>query len=172
VVWVSVAGAVVALGVGLLRRPPREARAALASALLLAPAYVHGLANWSVSSARPPSQLSPGLVDRLRDDVPAGATVYADPEASYRIAAFAPVRICVSPPGHVADTAENRPRARVQEFRRFARTGDLSVPRRCGATWLVIDRSRFDVRPDLPVVFRDGRWTLYRLGSTSGGTSG
>ena len=101
-------------------------------------------------------------------------TVYADPEASYRIAAFTPVYICVAPPGHVADTAANHPRGRVLDFRRFARTGDLSIPRACGARWLVVDRTRFRVRPDLPAVYRDGRWTLYRLGagSTSAGTSG
>ena len=124
---------------------------------------MHGLANWSTSAARPKSPLSAELVTALRERVPAGATVYSDPEASYRIAAFAPVRICVSPPGHVADTKENRPRERVEEFRRFARTGDLAIPRRCGAGWLVVDRTRFDLTPDLPVVERDARWTLYRL---------
>jgi hypothetical protein len=173
--WVAVAGAGIALVVGFRQRPPIETRAALASALLLLPAYVHGLANWSTSAARPRSMLSAELVAALRERVPAGSTVYSDPEASYRIAAFAPVRICVSPPGHVADTKENRPRERVEEFRRFARTGDLAIPRRCGAGWLVVDRARFDLRPDLPVVERDARWTLYRLGgagSTSAGTSG
>jgi hypothetical protein len=172
---VAVAGALVALLVGLRQRPPVEARAALASALLLLPAYVHGLANWSPSDARPASPLSAGLVSALRGEVPVGGVVYADPEASYRIAAFAPLRICVAPPGHVADTAKNRPRERVQEFRRFARTGDLAIPRACGAEWLVVDRSRFDLAPDLPVVFRDGRWTLYRLtggDSISAATSG
>jgi hypothetical protein len=172
---VSLAGAVAALAVGLRRRPPVETGAALASALLLLPAYLHGLATWSTSEARPASPLSSGLVEALRDEVPVRSTVYADPEASYRIAAFAPVRICVAPPGHVADTERNRPRQRVREFRRFARTGDLAIPRACGAAWLVVDRSRFDLAPDLPVVFRDGRWTLYRLaggGSTSAGTSG
>jgi hypothetical protein len=52
----------------------------------------------------------------------------------------------------------------VREFRRFARTGDLSIPRACGATWLVVDRERFPaLQPDLRVAHRDGRWTLYRL---------
>ena len=90
--------------------------------------------------------------------------VYADPEASYRLGAFAPVRICVAPPGHVADTVDNRPRERVVEFRRFARTGDLAIARACGATWLVVDRSRFpQLAPELQVVHRDARWVLYRL---------
>jgi hypothetical protein len=70
----------------------------------------------------------------------------------------------------VADTVRNRPRERVDEFRRFARTGDLAIPRACGAEWLVVDRSRFTVQPDLPVAFRDARWTLYRLPQGAGGT--
>jgi hypothetical protein len=162
--WIAVAGALVALLLGLRCRLSRERNAGLASALLLLPVVVHGLANWSPSPARAASPLSPGLVAALRDRVPVGATVYADPEASYRIAAFAPVRICVAPPGHVADTVQNRPHERVEDLRRFLATGSLAIPRRCGASWLVIDERRFELRPDLPVVFRDGRWALYRLG--------
>ena len=68
--------------------PARVRRqAALASALLLLPTYVHGLANWSPSSARPASPLTPGLVAALKANVPAGAIVASDPETSYRIAA-------------------------------------------------------------------------------------
>jgi hypothetical protein len=93
--------------------------------------------------------------------------VYGDPEASYRMAAFAPVRICVAPPGHVADTAANRPRERVEEFRAFARTGDLEIPRACGADWLVVDGGRFDIDPDLPLVYEDARWRLYHLGAAA-----
>ena len=44
---------------------------------------------------------------------PSGAIVYADPEASYRLGAFAPVRVCVNPPGHVADT-DRQPSARAR----------------------------------------------------------
>jgi hypothetical protein len=162
--WLAVAGAVAALVVGLRPRVPLERSAALASALLLLPTYVHGLAHWSPSAARPPSPLPPGLVAAVRAQVPVGAVVYADPEASYRLNAVAPVRICVAPPGHVADTVANRPRERVEEFRRFARTGDLAIPRACGATWLLVDRDRFpQISPDLPVVQHDERWLLYRL---------
>lgn len=162
--WVAVVGAVVALGLGLRRRQPLERTAALASVLVLLPAYVHGLTHWSPSEARRPSPLSEGLIAAVHRDVPVGATVYADPEASYRLGAFAPVRVCLNPPGHVADTVANRPRERVEEFRRFVRTGDLAIPRDCGATWLVVDRTRFaDVAPDLPVAYRDARWLLYRL---------
>ncbi len=164
--WVALAGSLVALVAGyhLRRKPPLERTAALASALLLVPTYVHGLTHWTPSPARRPNPLSTGLIEAVRDRVPTGAVLYGDPEASYRIGAFAPVRICVAPPGHVADTVENRPRERVDEFRRFVRTTDLSIPRACGATWLVVDRDRFPhLAFPLPVVHRDERWVLYRL---------
>lgn len=163
VTWVAAAGAAVALALGLWRSLEVETTAALASALLLAPVFVHGLSHWSPSSERRPSPLTPGLVAALRDAVPAGDTVYSDLESSYRIAAFAPVYVCNAPPGHVADTKKNRPYVRRERWRRFNRTGELGIPRRCGARWLVIDRSRFTTAPKLPAVYRDGRYTLYRL---------
>jgi hypothetical protein len=162
--WVAVAGAAVALGLGLRRRPPLERTAALASVLLLVPTYAHGLTHWSPSESRRASPLPAGLVTVVRDDVPVGAVVYASPEASYRLGAVAPIRVCVASPGHLADTVANRPRERVREFRRFVRTGDLAIPRACGATWLLVDKDRFpQLAPDLPVAFRDDRWVLYRL---------
>jgi hypothetical protein len=161
--WVAVAGALAAVVVGLRRRAPLERSAALAAALLLLPTYLHGLANWSPSESRRPSPLSDGLVAAVRAEVPVGAAVYADPEASYRLGAAAPVRVCVNPPGHVADTVDNRPRERVREFRRFARTGDLEIPRACGATWLVVDMERFPQLARDDAVYRDVRWVLSRL---------
>jgi hypothetical protein len=164
VTWFAVAGALAALVVGLRSRVPLERSAALASVLLLLPTYVHGLRHWSPSPARPPSPLSPALIAAVRAQVPVGAVVYADPEASYRLNAVAPIRICVAPPGHVADTVANRPRARVEEFRRFAKTGDLSIPRACGATWLVVDRKRFArLAPAANPDYLDARWALLRL---------
>ncbi len=50
--WIAVAGALVALVVGLWRLRSVETTAAVASALLLLPTFVHGLANWSPSDAR------------------------------------------------------------------------------------------------------------------------
>ena len=131
--------------------------------LLLLPTFVHGFSEWSPSAERPPSPLTPGLVHALRTQVPHGAVVYSDLESSYRIAAFAPVYVCNAPPGHVADTKRNHPYDRRAQWRRFNETGDLGIPRQCGATWLVIDRSRFDTVPKLPVAYRDGRFTLYRI---------
>jgi hypothetical protein len=95
--------------------------------------------------------------------VPEGAVVYSDPETSYRIAATAPVYVATAPPGHVADTEENRPYERRDEARRFFETGDLAIPRRAKADWLVVDRERFDVAPRLEAAYRDDRYTLYAL---------
>ena len=160
--WVAVAGSVVAFAVGLRHAGSRAARAAVASALLLLPTYVHGLAHWSPSSTRPASPLTPGLVAALKK-IPAGTIVASDPETSYRIAATVPVYVCTAPPGHVADTTKNRPYERRAEWRRFARAGDLAVPRRCGAAWIVTDVHSFDRRLQLPATYRDERYTLYRL---------
>ena len=165
--WAAVVGGIAALvaGFALARREPLERSAGLVAALFLLPVFVHGLWSWSPSSVRAASPLTAGLVHALRHVVPAGATVYSDPEASYRLAAAAPVFICVAPPGHVADTKRNRPYERVDDFRRFARSGDLGIPRACGARWLVVDRARFRSPQGLPPpTYRDARFVLYRLG--------
>jgi hypothetical protein len=160
--WVALGGSLLAVAYGLLRRPPRERTAGLAAALFLVPVAVHGFWNWSPSETRQPSRLTPGLVDALRGLEP-GVTVYSDVETSYRIAAAAPLYVCNGPVGHVADTEENRPYERREAARAFLRTGDLAIPRRCGASWLVVHRERFDVEPRVPVVYRDPRYVLYRL---------
>jgi hypothetical protein len=95
--------------------------------------------------------------------VPEGSVVYSDDRTSYRIAAAVPVYVAVSEPGHVADTEANRPYERRDEALRFFRTGDLSIPRRYRAGWLVVDGERFRLRPPLPVLYRDARYVLYRL---------
>ena len=168
VTWIAVAGAIVALAAGLVflkHKVPRErsALAGWAAALFVLPIAVHAAANWSPSERREASPLSPGLVAALRRDVPEGDVVYSDPETSYEIAAYAPVYIAVAPPGHVADTKENRPYERRDEAQRFFESGDAAIPRRAGAEWLVVDRQRYDVTPDLDSVFRDGRYTLYAV---------
>jgi hypothetical protein len=122
---------------------------------------VQATAGWSRSPARKPSPLTSGLVEALRDDVPVGDVVYSDPETSYRIAAEAPVYIAVAPPGHVADTEQNRPYERRAESNRFFASGDAEIVREAGADWLVVDRRRFDVVPELDSVYRDDRYTLY-----------
>ena len=166
VTWLAVAGAVVALVVGLVflkHKVPveRPELAGWAAALFVLPIGIHAVANWSPSEGRQPSPLTAGLVDALRENVARGDVVYSDPETSYRIASEVPVYIAVAPPGHVADTEENRPYERRDEARRFLETGDTAIPRAAGADWLVLDRERSDVVPNLESVYRDGRFTLY-----------
>ena len=166
VTWIAVAGGVAALVLGLVflkHKVPleRPELAGWAAALFVLPIAVHAAANWSPSEARLPSPLTAGLVEALREQVPRGDVVFSDPETSYRIAAEAPVYIAVAPPGHVADTVQNRPYERRDEANRFFETGDAAIPSRAGANWLVVDRDRFDVTPQLDSVYRDGRFTLY-----------
>jgi hypothetical protein len=164
IVWISVAGAVGALIVGFVRRRPAlETGAALAAAAFLTPVIAGGLLDWKRPDPPEIATLTPGLVDAVRDEVEAGTIVYSDPETSFRLAAFAPVYIAVAPPGHVADTEENRPYERARDARRFLRSGDLSIPRDYGAEYLVVDRLRSDLELDLPSVYEDERFTLYHL---------
>ena len=164
VTWIAVGGGVAAAALGLLRGRAIELAGSvvgLAACLFVLPVAVHAAANWSPSPARRASPLTPGLVDALRTDVPEGAVVYSDLETSYRIAAEAPVYIAAAPPGHVADTEQNRPYERREENIRFFRTGDTAIPRRAGAGWLVLDRQRFEIVPRLDSVYHDSRYTLY-----------
>ncbi len=166
ITWLAVVGAVVALVVGVVRRrPPLEASAALAAVLFISPVVAVGLWNWDRPPAPPLASLSDGLVAAVREKVPAGSIVYSDQETSYRLAALAPVFVAVAPPGHVADTEENRPYERADDARRFLRTGDLGIPAEYGADYLVVDRARRDLDFELPVIYGDERFTLYRLPS-------
>ena len=163
--WIAAAGALLALAAGFRPREPREATAGFAAALFLLPVAVHGLAHWSPVRTDTAYALTPGLVHALRADVPEGDAVYSDLETSYRIAAYAPVYVCNGPPGHVANTKLDRPYQRRRELRRFLRSGDLAIPRRCGARWLVVDRTRSSRRFRLHVTYRDSRFVLYRISS-------
>jgi hypothetical protein len=138
--------------------------AAATAALAILPVALHGFTHWDerASAAR---GLTPGLVSALRDRVPEKAVVFSDDATSYAIAAFAPVYVANALPGHVADTKPNRPYERRADAQEFFRTGNLAIPRRYGATWLVVDRNRSKLRPDLPQVYADPRYVLYRLRS-------
>lgn len=167
VAWIAAGGAAAGLvlaALGRLRRVrERGAIAALAAALFVLPVAVHGFAHWSPSAERAPSPLTAGLVQALREQVPPGSVVFSDPETSYRIAASVPVYVASAPVTHVADTKANRPYARRNDARAFFSTGDLAIPKRYRAGWLVLDRSRFAIRPRRPVAYRDSRYILYRL---------
>ena len=120
IAWFAVVGAAAALVVGLLRRRPAlETGASLAAAAFLIPVYGGGLLDWKRPDPPEIATLSQGVVDAVRDEVAAGTIVYSDSETSFRLAAFAPVYIGVAPPGHVADTEENRPYERARDARRF-----------------------------------------------------
>jgi hypothetical protein len=167
ITWYAVVGAVVALVVGLVRRaPPLEAPAGLAAALFLLPVVVVGLGRWTPEEAPSGRALSPGLVEAVRAQVPAQAIVFSDQDTSYRLAAFAPVYVAVAPPGHVANTEANRPFERAEDARRFLRTGDLAIPESYGAGYLVVDRERTERSFDLQELYRDERFTLYRMPSS------
>jgi hypothetical protein len=166
--WVAFAGGAGALAAGIvlprrftgLHRMGRIATATTALAVL--PVALHGFTHWD---ERPVTgkELTPGLVRALQEEVPKRAVVFSDDATSYEIAAFAPVYVANALPGHVADTKANRPYQRRDDANAFFRTGDLAIPRRYGATWLVVDRSRSKLKLTLPRVYADARYVLYRL---------
>ncbi len=166
--WIALFGGGAALVVGIVL--PRRLGvldsvgplAALTATLLVVPVAVHGSTHWD---KRPVTgrELTPGLVQALRTKVPERAVVFSDDATSYRIAALAPVYVASAPPGHVADTKANRPYERRDDALAFFRTGDLAIPRRYGAEWLVVDRRRSKLDFDLPRAYADAQYVLYRL---------
>jgi hypothetical protein len=167
--WIAFGGGAAAL-VGaatyLRRRDPAD-RSGLVSAVAVTafavPVAVHGFTHWTTAVTPDPYALTPGLVRYLNAHVRERSVVFSNLETSYRIAAFAPVYVAASPPAHVADTHANRPYARRRDVITFLRTGDVAIPRRYGATWLVIDRSRPHATIGAGVVYRDRRYAVYKL---------
>jgi hypothetical protein len=102
-------------------------------------------------------------VRALDQRVPDGSVVFSDDETSYWIGATRADYVASDPPGHVADTNANRPYERRDDALEFMRTGNLAIPRRYRAGWVVVDRRRFHPRVPLRAVFRDRRYVLYRL---------
>jgi hypothetical protein len=166
--WIALAGGAGALAAGIVlpRRLTKLDRvgpvAAATAALAVLPVALHGFTHWDERPATG-KELTPGLVRALREQVPKRAVVFSDDATSYEIAAFAPVYVANALPGHVADTKANRPYERRDDARAFFRTGDLAIPRRYGATWLVVDRSRSKLVLDLRRAYADARYVLYRL---------
>jgi len=134
-----------------------------AVALFVVPAAVSGFAHFGDRRSGGEPALTPGVVNALREDVPMRSVVFSDDLTGYRIAAYAPVYVNAAPPSHVADTTDNRPFQRRSDALRFMRTGDLSIPRRYHARWIVVDKDRFRPRLHLPRVYRDARYVVYRL---------
>jgi hypothetical protein len=164
ITWFAVVGGAIALVVGLVRRRPAlEAPASLAAAAFLIPVFGGGLLDLRTPEPPELATLTPGLVTALNEEVRPGAVVFSDSETSFRLAGFAPVFIAAAPPGHVAYTDENRPYERASDARRFFRTGDLAIPRGYDAEYVVVDGLRSDLELELPVVYSDDRFTVYRL---------
>jgi hypothetical protein len=162
--YIAAFGGLVALAVALLvrRRDEGPAWAAAAAVVVFTiPAVVHGFAHWSPATPTDPRALTPGLVTALRERVPKRAIVFSDLETSYRISAFAPVYVAAAPPAHVADTKANRPYSRRLSVNRFFASGDVAIPERYRAEWIVVDTDRFDVSPPWNLVYRDDRFALY-----------
>jgi hypothetical protein len=166
--WIALFGGAAALAAGIFL-PRRFAEidrsgpiAAATVALAVLPVALHGFTHWDEKPATGKG-LTPGLVRALRTEVPKKAVVFSDDTTSYAIAAFAPVYVANALPGHVADTKANRPYERRADAKEFFRTGNLVIPRRYGATWLVVDRARSKLRLKLHSVYADKRYVLYRL---------
>jgi hypothetical protein len=165
--WIAAVGGALALLAALAARRRLSLEgpsglAALAAALFLLPVVVHGFSHWSTATTADPNALTPGLVRELRA-LPKRSVVFSDLQTSYRIAADAPVLIVAAPPEHVARTKANRPYERRRDVAEFYRTGDLAIPRRYGAEWLVIETALPHPRIPLEPVYRDARFALYRL---------
>jgi hypothetical protein len=169
--WIAAAGGALALAavlvLVLVHRRPLEldggGLAALAAGLFVLPVAVHGFSHWSTPSQPDRYALTPGLVRALRDDVPKRGVVFSDPDTSYRIAAYAPVLIVAAPVEHVADTKQNNPYGRRDDVRAFYASGDLAIPRRYGAQWLVFARFLPHPHVKLRPVYSDFRFLLYRI---------
>ena len=164
VTWVAAVGGAAALAAGVLVRRDKEARGPLVAAAVLLfaiPVAVHGSRHWSPADTTDPNAPTPGLLAALREEVPERSVVFSDLETSYRIAAYAPVYVASAPPAHVADTRANFPYGRRLATIRYFQTGDIRIPERLEATWLVLDKSRFQVRVPWRLLYADQRYALY-----------
>jgi hypothetical protein len=163
--WGGSGGIIVAIALARRRRGAYERPgmlAGLAVALFVLPVAVHGFAHWDQGSTRDTNALTPALVQFLRAQIPERSVVYADLETSYRISAYVPVYVANAPPTHVADTKANNPAGRRAAWLAFLRTHNLAIPRHYGAGWLVL-RGDEQVGPGARLVYRDGRFRVYRL---------
>jgi hypothetical protein len=175
-VWLATIGAAIGLVLWSLRPPRLELGvpggwAALAAVAFALPVAVSGFRHLERWDKPDPYGLTPGLTRALNRDVPPLDVVFAPSVTSYRIAGYAPVRIVVAPPGHVAFNTSEDYRLREQAARRFffdqeATTQErTAILMRLGVRWVVVDKTRGE--PTLPgelrVVYSDQRYALYRV---------
>jgi hypothetical protein len=162
--WVALVGALAAVAIGLVlgrRFDSGGALAALAVVLFCLPVAVHGFRDWNAAQRGDKYALTPGLLAALREKVPKRSVVFSDMETSYRISAYAPVYVAAAPPAHVADTPANDPAGRRLAVIHYFATANPKYLDRYHADWLVVDRSRFDIRPHWPLAYEDSRFALY-----------
>jgi hypothetical protein len=143
----------------------------LAAAALTLPVAVTGFAGYERWDKPDPYGLTPGLTRALHEDVQPLTTVLAPSATSYRIAGYAPVRIVVAPPGHVAFNTEDDYRERLRAARLFflepstTPAERAAILRRYDVGWVVVDKTRG--RPSLPprlkLEYADERYSLYRV---------
>ena len=166
VTWIALVGGAAAVVAGMFL-PAKLDRwgwiAAATAVLVVLPTALHGFTNWDERPVTGP-QLTPGLVQAIRSEVPERAVVFSHDDISYLIAAYAPVYVAAAPPGHVADTKANHPYRRRDDVKRFFRTGDAAILRRYGAGWLVVKSARSTLKINLPQEYRDSEYVLYRIG--------
>jgi len=169
-VWLALAGAGIGLIVAaIVRRSAPEGPPLWTAAVALSLVAPVGFAGLAYVKRDQPDRLrlTPGLIHALRTTVPARDTVFSDLETSYRIEAYAPVYVSAAPPAHVADTKDNYPNERRADVIKFLNSGSVSIPRRYHAQWIVVAKRRFDLPLDLPKVYSDSRFDLYRLTPSS-----
>jgi len=146
--------------------------AALAAAAFTLPVAITGFAGYERWDKPDPYGLSPGLTRALDEDVRPLATVLAPSVTSYRVAAYAPVRVVVAPPGHVAFNTESDYRERLRAAHRFFLERSSTPAQRAGilrryqVEWVVVDktRGRPALPPGLTLEYGDERYALYRVG--------
>ena len=120
--------------------------AALGARLFIAArraARLHALGRATSDPGRRSRPGSSPRCDRRARDGPSSSPTT---ETSYAIAAVRAGLRREALPTHVADTTANRPYARRHDALVFFRTGNLAIPRRYGATWLVVDRARSNLK--------------------------
>jgi hypothetical protein len=165
--WIALFGGAVALVAAVLlgRRGTLDDRGPLSAAVAAAfvvPVAIFGFAHWDTGPYQR-SPLTKGL-ERELGRLPAGSVVFSDDSTSYWVAAAAPLYVASAEPGHVADTKANRPYARRDDANLFGRTGDLAVPRRYRADYVLVDRETWKRLPALKLrrAYSDRRYVLYR----------
>ena len=102
--------------------------------------------------------------------VPEGSVVFSELEPSYEVAAYTPLYVAAAPPGHVANTAANRPLERRKDVIRFFSSRETdefrrSILARYDADYVLIDLSRpypEELGHELEPVYKDARYLLLR----------